>query len=285
MDFKNLMKQIVPRSLRRAVKLGLRGAQFEAEVHELKAKVHDQGIHIGQMEWLRDEYGTIPPIPPKHLQVRVSGAYYKEFFLHGRNMLRNLDEALAPHGAALARFERILDFGCGCGRFLIPLSQQMDPHALYGCDIDAEAIKWFQGSYKNLGNLWTVPPQPPTTLPEGFFDFVFGVSVFTHLPEALQHSWLAELKRITRKGGWLALSTHGAKFEGQLSKGYLGALREKGFVYLDDTELTDGLPEFYKCTLHRHDYIVREWSKYFRVVATLDQGLDGHQDLVILQNI
>ena len=40
----------------------------------------------------------------------------------------------------------------------------------------------------------------------------YTFSVFTHLSEALQVSWLAELSRVLKPGGYLLLTTVGAPF-------------------------------------------------------------------------
>lgn len=246
--------------------------------------VSDQAVHIQQMGWLSGHYGRVPPIPPKHLQQRVSGDYYWQFFMHGAHMLADIDRALTTQGLSLSTFERILDFGCGCGRFLIPLSQAVAPARLSGCDIDAEAIGWLSAHYPQLAGLVAGPHEPRSPYADESFDFVYGVSVFTHLPEDMQFAWLAELQRITKKGGWLVLTTHGRKFINEMPTKYHADFNERGFYYLDEAGITDGLPTFYKGAYHLHHYIEREWSKYFRVVSISDQGIGAHQDLVLLQN-
>lgn len=258
---------------------------LEGALSEAKSLLADRDVHIGQVDSLIKHYQRVPPIPPKHLQVRVSGNYYPDFFNHGRRMLNDIDGALASQGLALSRFERILDFGCGCGRFLIPLSLSMDPSRLYGCDIDEEAIGWFSGQYPHIADLYTGPHNPKTKYADDSFDFLYSVSIFTHLPEDMQFAWLEELRRITRKNSWLVLTTHGAKFTNEMPPKYHQSFNERGFHYLGEAGLTPGLPTFYRGAYHLHHYIEREWSKYFRVAALIDKGLDGHQDIIVLQNV
>jgi predicted SAM-dependent methyltransferase len=53
---------------------------------------------------------------------------------------------------------------------------------------------------------------PPTKYPAGKFDFIYALSVFTHLPELDQLAWMDEFHRILRPGGYLLLSLHGAYY-------------------------------------------------------------------------
>jgi len=47
--------------------------------------------------------------------------------------------------------------------------------------------------------------QPPLPFPDNSFDLIYAVSVFTHLSEEHQRTWLPELRRVLRPGGRLLL--------------------------------------------------------------------------------
>ena len=51
------------------------------------------------------------------------------------------------------------------------------------------------------------PLHPPLVYPGEAFDLVYAFSVFTHLPESIQFSWMRELSRVLKAGGYLAIST------------------------------------------------------------------------------
>ena len=254
--------------------------------HLLKRRLQDLSdadAEFGQYFSLMQMKGQLPPIPPKALQVRVAGAYYPKFFTHGRDMFGDIENILQTQGVSAYKCERILDFGCGCGRFLIPLSHLMPPGKLSGTDIDGEAIQWLKENYPGFRDLDVNGIAPPTKYPDGHFDLVYSISIFTHLPEEMQHAWLKELARIIRPGGYGVFTVHGEKFFSALvKKTSRNELLKKGFFY-NEGVVTDGLPEFYQTAFHTHEYIRREWHRHFEVVAIHVEGVGKHQDAVLVR--
>jgi ubiquinone/menaquinone biosynthesis C-methylase UbiE len=49
---------------------------------------------------------------------------------------------------------------------------------------------------------------PPLAYEANHFDFIYALSVFTHLPESLQTAWMSELARVLKPGGYLLMTTH-----------------------------------------------------------------------------
>lgn len=242
-------------------------------------------VQVEQMYSLLMLRQQISAIPPNHLQIRVSGAYYNDFFLHGQYLLNKLNEGLAAAGAerTLEQVDTVLDFGCGCGRTLIPLSiRSANVKGIHGVDIDQEAIGWLAENYPQIGSAKVNPSWPPMLHENETFDIVYAISVFTHLPEDMEHAWLADISRVMRKGGYALLSIHGEAFFHQLSPSALQTVRDKGFFYASVDSHTNGLPQFYQDSYHLHSYIQDRWSQYFDVVKIIPQGVDK-QDLVILR--
>ncbi len=139
----------------------------------------DYNAEFGQYISLLQLKEKLPPIPPKALQVRVAGAYYPEFFKHGRDMFYDIENILKKQGLSAFNFDRILDFGCGCGRFLIPLNYLMPPGKLNGTDIDEQAIQWLKENYACFNDLSVNGSAPPTKYLDGTFDFVFQCSAYS----------------------------------------------------------------------------------------------------------
>ncbi len=235
---------------------------------------------------LRHESGHPPP-PPKHLQQRVVGGYPPDFIESGfKSIYPKLNRVLQPTGKELKSFHSILDFGCGCGRATRALATLLPESKLYGADIDGEAIEWVSRHYAKFAEFAVVPHLPPTSYEAQQFDLVFGISVFTHLPEDMQFQWLKELSRITKPHGYLILTTHGEQHYKDLDAEIVEIMTQKGFYYSDfgwNYGESISLPDFYQTAFHSHAYIQREWSNYFEVIDVQALGMN-HQDTILLQN-
>jgi SAM-dependent methyltransferase len=220
------------------------------------------------------------PVPPQALRRRV----------HGADDLARLE---------LTGNSRVLDFGCGCGRVLT-FFQRATGAELYGTDIDGEAIAWTRENLPDIADFQQNANWPPLSFADGFFDFVFSVSVFTHLPRRMQTAWLAELRRVTKPGGYLLLTTHGPHMVPQapdpapgrplrglrisLNRLMVAARRRKlrraGFFYLGKID-AEGMPKFYGLSYQTHEGIRAQWGQFFEIEAIVPKGINDHQDLVL----
>ena len=119
-----------------------------------------------------------------------------------------LNEAGIPPGA------QVLDFGCGPGGYILPLSRMIGPYGkIYALDIIRQAIRSVKNisSKKKLNNVETILSDGKTGLPDMSMDFVLLYDVLHHLrqPEEI----LAELHRVLKSKGILTLSDHHMKDE------------------------------------------------------------------------
>jgi SAM-dependent methyltransferase len=130
--------------------------------------------------------------------------------------------------------------------------------------------------------------EPPLQYPEGYFDIVFSVSIWTHLAPHLQLPWLLEMKRILAPGGLALLTTIGPY--GYRRGTHLGAvtfsleeLMRDGFCYSEyPTKYLPGVP-CYGAGYHTPAYVTKAWSKYFDVLEVQEGVIDNLNDLVILR--
>lgn len=219
--------------------------------------------------------------PPPHLRKRVHGVEdFVSFDAVGKVVSGDILAALKAAG--LSNIRNILDFGCGCGRVMKHLRPSFPNARMTGSDIDPEAIAWCSTNLGSVGTFAVNEALPPLPFADRQFDFVYGISVFTHLPEDMQFSWLKELRRITVPGGYLLLTTHGETAFGyaQLQQAQVEKFDEDGFYYLPDGS-TDGLPDFYRNAFHKHWYIQQHWGKVFDILRIVDKGINAHQDLIL----
>lgn len=170
--------------------------------------------------------------------------------------------------------------GCGCGRILRWL-QALHPEWQYrGTDIDGEAIAWCRENLSGIGTYRRNEAMPPLPFPDGCFDFVYSISIFSHLPEDMEFRWLEELNRVTKPGGFLLLTVHGESLFPTDSTERLRRFREAGFCYWVGSG-TPGLPSFYQTSFHTDAFLRRRWAEILEIVDIRPQGIANHQDAVV----
>ena len=233
---------------------------------------------------LQTPYGPVP-LPPASLRLRVNGASDAESFVRiGQRTANDIEAALATIGREAASFHKVLDFGCGCGRTLIPLAPRWQHAHFWGTDIDAEAIGWCQGNLP-FATFTVNDALPPVQFERDAFDLVYAISVFTHLNEAFQSQWLAELQRITTRDGIALITLHGAYYTDQpspLPPELLAKLSETGHVFVASADVNSPFPDWYQTSFHTQQYVIEEFSKYFKVLGYIPRGVNNHQDVVLL---
>jgi len=233
-------------------------------------------IECALLDGLDRWHAEEPPLPPARLRFRVSeNPGTANFLAVGRATAENFEESLAALGSPLADGQTVLDLGCGCGRtlrFLIPRHPNV---AWHGSDVDAEAIAWCQKNMPPV--LFTVNnPLPPLPFPADHFDVIFGVSVFTHIDEAHQRAWLAELHRVLKPGGWLLLTFY-AEHVWRATE-HADAVARGEFVFATSTKLKGILPDWYQTALQSRERIAASWAERLANVTYLARRF-GDQDL------
>jgi SAM-dependent methyltransferase len=158
------------------------------------------------------------PVPPPLLRVRVTGGIAEpgKWLATGSSDAGLIRAMLDRNGSTLEGMGALLDFGCGCGRVARHWAHLKGP-AIHGADISRRAVRWCQ---RNLHFMQAVrsEPEPPLPYDESTFDFVYALSVLTHLSENSAHRWLAELARILKPGGLLLFTVHGERYLHQLDE-------------------------------------------------------------------
>ena len=236
-------------------------------------------------KWLEAVFGRplrARRIPPEPLQIRVAGAAAGEFHRTGGVVADQIAAILQANGRPLRSHGRILDFGAGPGRVLDCIHDRHPAAQLSGSDIDPEAIAWASEQLADIADFHVNGAAPPLPFADESFDFVYAISVFTHLPREMQWGWLSDLRRVLKPGG-LLLTTKLNHAAYDLPPEVKAAGAQEGFVYWGDAAATEGLPGFYRLAYHSHDYVRREWGRYFEVLHIGSHDLNGSQDAVLLR--
>lgn len=253
--------------------------------HYLYAKYRTRLV-LGIEHADRIETGEFP-LPPLALRYRVHGSIKPDSFLRvGRRCAADIEALLRDGGFRFPEFLQVLDFGCGCGRVLRFLARdRATKGTLHGTDIDSQAIRWCTQHLPFAH--WSVNDAlPPTRYGPNAFDFVFAISVFTHLDERLQLAWLSEILRILKPNGLLLATVHGEQYVDQVKKEHMGVFDATGIlnqVGRTGALKLDGLPDYYQTTFHSRNYIERVWGKMFEVLSYKEKGMNERQDAVLLR--
>jgi SAM-dependent methyltransferase len=103
----------------------------------------------------------------------------------------------------------ILDFGCSSGRVLRHFDSDRREHdwQLLGVDIQAKPIEWMRQNFPAYFQISACSTMPHLPFADNSIDFIYGISVFTHI-KYLWDMWLLELKRVLKPGGLLMQTIH-----------------------------------------------------------------------------
>jgi len=245
-------------------------------------------------EWARGRRD--PLVPPRRMSFRYGGGDF-----------RKQSEILKQGaiGAGLIPSMRVLDVGCGIGRFALPLVDYLDPSkggSYDGFDIIREGIEWcretisaryphfrfvhvdvFNPHYNARGRLDARTFRFP--YPDGSFDFVLLSSVFTHLlPEQVEH-YLSEIARTSAPGArtyitWF-LRTPESLAGIAAGKAHLDIRHDRGNFAVMDPDL----PE--KAVAYDVDWVMEHYRRCgLRVAEPIGYGKwSGRQDRASFQDV
>jgi SAM-dependent methyltransferase len=230
------------------------------------------------------------PIPPAELRQRVSVGTEASFDSSGTMHVELYEACLREAGGSLTECEELLEWGAGCGRMTRYLRAKAPQARITAADTDAEAIAW-TGENLDVAAAVALPLGPPTEFAADSFDRVVGHSIFTHLEVDRQDQWLAELARITRPDGYLAVSFHGPiAFRWHrdhplvdLAPRVSEELERDGISIWRGDGWEQHFYEGYHTTFHTHDYVREHWSQWFEVVAIREGLAAPTQDIAILR--
>jgi SAM-dependent methyltransferase len=189
-------------------------------------------------------------------------AYYDEL---GRRTRADIEAVLPPDWSFDGK--RVLDFGCGAGRTLRHFAADAERADFWGCDIDADSIAWLQTHLEPPFHVFRNSELPPLDMPDGFFDLIWCVSVFTHLTDTWS-AWLIELRRVLAPGGLLVITYMG---EG-MSQIVAGEPWDENAIGMNVRQLGQPWDVGGPMVLHSPWWIREHWGRGFDVLETTPNG-------------
>lgn len=219
------------------------------------------------------------PLPPTDLITLVSGTPDVGWFLRsGAVAAWTIEDALSAMARGFDDLDSILDFGCGCGRILRHLQRHTSVR-IFGSDYNRTLVEWCTRNLTcaefKVNDAW-----PPLPYEDMSFDFIYALSVLTHMTVPQQKAWMEELSRMLRKGGLLLLSTNG--------RHYRRVMHEEDKKKFDAGNIVVYQPESSGTNLcaafHSPISIWKIVPKDMTVVRFIDEGAKGnpYQDLFLL---
>lgn len=170
-------------------------------------------------------------LPPEYLVFDANGkidwgSYKESGFADAKNIIDVIKE-----NSKLDR-GKLLEWGCGPGRVIrhIPvLDKNLD---VFGSDYNNESIAWCQNKIPNIKFVKN-ELNPPLPFMDNYFDFIYAISVFTHLSENVCLSWIDELSRVLIPRGLFIVWTNGDKIAERILPEERKKYNEGNFVVRD----------------------------------------------------
>jgi SAM-dependent methyltransferase len=156
---------------------------------------------------------TVVPDPPGELRQRVIGDERNYNAEYGRvtrdELISKLPTDWDWHG------KRVLDLGCGTGRVLRHFNSEAAVAEFHGCDIHAPTLDWLRANISMPVKLFLAPERPPLPVPDGRYDLIFALSVFTHITDEWAE-WLLDIHRVLSDDGLFICTFQGSGMRDQL---------------------------------------------------------------------
>jgi SAM-dependent methyltransferase len=151
--------------------------------------------------------GLVPAEPPPEVHAMARGPLAAGGDLYSADLVV---DALVRAGRPIASVRRALDLGCSSGRTVRVLAAAYPETQWHAVDPNGPAIAW-ASRYVPGVSFSRSASEPPLPFPDGHFDLVFAISIWSHFSETAALQWLEEMHRVLELGGHLVLTVHGAQ--------------------------------------------------------------------------
>jgi SAM-dependent methyltransferase len=221
-------------------------------------------------------------IPPEYLAYDAYSAPDWEFYKEsGEESAAYLKSTISEFNSG-GEVDSVLEWGCGPGRIIRHLPKIFGPQvAIYGSDYNSKSIEWCRESIPGVVFIEN-GLNPPLQLESNHFDYIYAVSVFTHLSEATGIAWIDELHRLLKPSGILLITLKGESYYQQLLPKEKKIFDLRGIVVRGD--VTEGKKMF--ATFTKPDYVRNKMLSRFNVLQHIINGSPlSNQDIWIARKI
>ena len=144
---------------------------------------------------------------------------------------------------------KVLEFASGYGR----VTRHLGLPDLTACDIHRGAVSFLR---RKLGVSALRSTRAPADFdPATRYDFIFVLSLFSHLPQHLFEGWLARLAALLEPGGHLMFTTNCETAIAKVERMATGATAGAPFSFLPDTDQPDLETAIYGTAIVTSDYV------------------------------
>lgn len=233
------------------------------------------------------------PLPTTEDREGYYGPDHFSYWASGLKDARMLLDAARDYGVREPK--AFLDIGCATGRVTRHTALLNPGMKTIGCDINRLHVEWCNAH---------LPPQvmtfqnhsiPNFPLESNSFDIVSAFSVFTHI-EAMETSWLMEIRRILRPGGiaWITVHSDGTMRdmtpEWPMWEPTMGHPEAAKLLDLEARTFSDGRlvlrwlkdRSYSSNVFYKENYIKTHWTRLLELVD-FRRRHPSYQDTVILR--
>jgi cyclopropane fatty-acyl-phospholipid synthase-like methyltransferase len=209
----------------------------------------------------------------------VTNTYHHKWFYEtgviGSQCIRNI---LKKNNFEINKFESILDFGCGCGRLMRHWESLQAPK-FYGTDYNHALVKWCKDNLP-FAEFAVNGLESKLIYEAEKFDFIYAISVSTHLTEGTGFLWMKELDRVLKPGGVMYLTFMGTTRAPYLPQELRERFEAGQLVVTDEEHKGTNICAAY----HPERYVRDTLAKGFRILDFVPGGAkDANQDVFLLQ--
>lgn len=157
--------------------------------------------------------------------------------------------------------KRVLDFGCGAGRLMRQFAAEAEVAEFTGCDIHGASIDWLQQNLCPPFVAFQCSEEPVLPQPDGYFDLIYAISVYTHLTDNWA-GWLLEHHRVLAEGGFLLVSFLG---EGQIGP-LIGEVWDEDRIGMNSLWAGKSWEKGGPIVFHSPWWLRAHWGRIFEIV-------------------